>query len=330
MVGIYEDSFLEYLRDNLGDPIKLTPKNIVCRCPWCEFGLEKNHYHLWISIDAPIFHCFHGGCEQKGVISKLVRYISGTDTSDKFVDKSKIKSNIKQKIKFDRNVVKPIDVKFPSLKESVFGYKSQYIKQRLKFANVSVPSIKGLVFDINEFLNINNIPIDTKLFRIRDFLHANFVGFVTEHQSVIIFRNVDHKSSFRYFKLEIQPSKYLDYYKLPGAAKNSTNIILAEGIFDIYTEHIFDMLNLKNQTCLYASALSTSYPSLIKSITYHEQIFRSDVHILSDSNIDMKYYEDIKKFNSHIINSLNVYYNKVGKDFNDTPVVIEKYVAERI
>ena len=28
----------------------------------------------------------------------------------------------------------------------------------------------------------------------------------------------------------------------------------------------------------------------------------------------------MKYYNKHIINSISVYYNKTGKDFNDTPV----------
>lgn len=328
VIGIYRDDFIEYLRSNLGDPIKLTSKNIVCRCPWCELGREKNHYHLWISIEAPIFHCFHAGCEQKGIISKLIKYISGVDKSDKFVDKEKIKLNVKKKIEFDHSDIKLTKIKLPDLKMNVFNYKKQYIKQRLKFTNISIASIKGLIFDVNEFININNISVDPKLFRIKDFLHSNFVGFVTEHQSIVIFRNVDPKSSFRYFKMDIQPSKFLDYYKLLGSMRQSTNVVLAEGIFDIYTEHIFDMLGLKSRSSLYVAALSTSYHSLVKSIAYHEQIFRIDVHILSDRNVELGYYEKMKKYNSHLINSLTVYYNKMGKDFNDTPVVPVKYVIK--
>ena len=118
----------------------------------------------------------------------------------------------------------------------------------------------------------------------------------------------------------------IDYYKISGNNINSNNIVLAEGVFDIFSESIFDSLGIKNNTRLYASALSTSYESLIKSIVFHEQEFKLNVSILSDSNMSLDYYRKIKRFNKHIIDSLSVYYNKSGKDFNVTPINPEKFI----
>jgi len=325
MIGIYKDDFIDYLKEHLGDPIKITPKNIVCRCPWCERDDEKKHYHLWIGIDTPIFHCFHAGCEESGTIRKLVSKVSGSDSYDKYVDKDKVKESIKQKLTFDRNVVKPIELILPDLKETYFKYKVDYIRKRLKYTNRDLNTIKGLVFDIDEFIRVNNITIDVRLSRLKDFLQANFIGFVSENKSICMLRNIDPRSEFKHFKMDIQKSKFLDYYKLYGANKNSTTVVLAEGIFDIYAEHIFDKLDLKQNSKLYASGFSTSYPAMLKSIAYHEHVFRMDVHILSDSNVELKYYKQMRKYNSHLINSMTIYYNRMGKDFNDTPLVVEKF-----
>ena len=86
MIGIYQDSFKQYLEDNLGE-YKLTVRNIITKCPWCEFGQEKDHYHLYISLEAPICHCFHAGCEKGGKLSKFLSKVAGHDISDAFVDK---------------------------------------------------------------------------------------------------------------------------------------------------------------------------------------------------------------------------------------------------
>jgi hypothetical protein len=172
---------------------------------------------------------------------------------------------------------------------------------------------------------MNDIIVDETLFRLKDYLQSNFVGFLTENNSTVIFRNIDSSHSLRFYKLKIQQSNFLDYYKLPGNNKNSKKIVLAEGIFDIFTEHIFDTLNIKNDVKLYASALSSKYISLVHSIIFHEQVFQPDIIILSDRGIGINYYKKIKKYNKHIINRLEVYYNKTGKDFNDTPVTPIKY-----
>ena len=60
---------------------------------------------------------------------------------------------------------------------------------------------------------------------------------------------------------------------------------MAEGIFDIYAEHIYDVLGLKNKVKAYIAALSTSYVAAIKSVIFNEQIFRPIIHILSDREI---------------------------------------------
>lgn len=325
MIGIYQDEFIDYLKKKLGDHIKITSKNIVCPCPFCEFGENKDHYHLHIGIDIPIFHCFHGGCEKSGGLKKFLRKLEGHDISDTFIDKDKLAEMSKQRKIFKDQEVVQSKIHLPTINSHMFMMKDMYIKQRLKFSRTPVNLIKGLIFNVDLFIEMNNIPVDETLFRLKDYLQANFVGFLTENNSTVIFRNIDHTHSMKFFKLKIQQSNFLDYYKLPGNDKNSNKIVLAEGIFDIFTEHIFDTLNIKHEVKLYASALSSKYISLVHSIIFHEQVFQPEVIILSDRGIGRDYYKKMKKYNKHIIDKLTVYYNKTGKDFNDTPVTPIKY-----
>jgi len=326
MVGIYNDSFIDYLREKLGVEPKITSKNIIVPCCWCEYKKDKDHYHLYIGLDIPIFHCFHAGCNQSGVISKLLKRLEGHDISNIFIDKDILQQASKKREIFVDKEVSQTKIKLPVINKRTFMLKEMYIRKRLKFANIPSSMIKGLIYDVNQFIDINSIPVDESLFRIRDYLHSNFVGFLTENKSTAIFRNIDITHSMKFFKLKIQQNNFLDYYKLPGNNPKSNKIVLSEGIFDIFTEHIFDTINIKNEVKLYASALSSKYLSLIHSIIFHEQIFQPEVIILSDRGISRKYYKDIKFFNRHIINKMTVYYNKTGKDFNDTPVVPIKFV----
>ncbi len=316
MIGIYQDSFKKYLEDNLGE-VKITSKNIIVPCCWCEFGKVKDHYHLYISLEAPIFHCFHGGCEVGGVLAKFLKKLAGHDNSDVFIDKTKAKEVKDQKIFKEETGIK---LRLPKINANAYPLKDLYIKKRFKFANIPSRKIKGLIYDIHEFININKIPVDETLFRLRDYLHNNFVGFLTEHGSNVMFRNIDNSHSMKFFKLKVKWQRFLDYYKLLGNNPKSTKIVLAEGIFDIFCESIFNSLNIKNDVKLYASALSSKYIALIQSIVFHEQIFRPDVIILSDKGIDKNYYSKMKYYNKHIINTLSVYYNKTGKDFGDSPI----------
>jgi len=322
MIGIYQDEFIDYLKENLGY-VKITSKNIITKCPYCEYKKEKDHYHLHIGLEAPIFHCFHGLCEVGGILKKLIRKIEGHDISEQFIDKDALLNFKKKKILVDKELSK-FDVKLPEVDSKVFPLKDLYLKKRLKFSNISTSSIKGLIYDINSFIDINQIPVSHSLFRIKDYLHSNFVGFLTENKGMVIFRNMDETSPFKFYKLVVQESNFVDYYKLLGNKIDSNHIVLAEGVFDIFTSKIFDFLNTNIK--LYASVLSANYPAIIQSIVFNELVFRPDITILSDRGIPLKYYQKVKKFNSHIINKMVVYYNKTGKDFNSMSINPVKYL----
>jgi hypothetical protein len=252
--------------------------------------------------------------------------LEGHDISEKFVDKKQFEEMAKKRELFVDKEKDSFNIKLPFLDRQRWTEKELYIKRRLKFANLPTTKVKGLIYDVEKFIEINRIPVDEKLFRLQEYLQYNFVGFLTEHMSTVLFRNIDHSHEMKFYKLKIQQSNFLDYYKLRGHSPQSNKIVLAEGIFDIFSEHIFDTLNIKDDVKLFASALSSKYLSLIQSIIFHEQVFQPEVIILSDRGITREYYKKMKHFNKHIIDKLTVYYNKVGKDFNDTPVVPIKFV----
>jgi hypothetical protein len=316
---IYDKSFIDFLKNKFGKNVKLTSRNIVIPCPWCEYGKVKDHYHMYISTEAPIFHCFHASCEQSGLLRKLLLKIHGTDVSDVFVDKTKI-----AELKNKRDVLK-IDQKeryytLPEIEPEKFKNKMFYLRKRLKFANVDCQNIKGLILDFYKFIELNNIPIEGSLFHLIEYLQTNFIGFLTEHNSFVACRNINDSHSLRFHKVILEKTpKWLDYYKINGKNPNSNTFVLAEGIFDIFAEQIFDSLNIENDVRLYASALSSRYVALVHSLVYHEQVFRPDIIILSDSDVPREQYEKLLYFNQHIINSLRIYYNKSGKDFNIIP-----------
>jgi hypothetical protein len=327
MIGIYSDSFLDDLKSLFGDEnIKIKSHNLIVPCPWCEVGQKKEHYHLYISLEIPIFNCFHAGCKEgHGFIGKFVKKLLGFDGTDRYVDKNNIKEILKK-----TSVVKPSHQPkrfiIPELNTQKFSLKDMYIRKRLKLADMPTTSIKGLIYDIEEFIKINNLNYsespfqDFHFLRVKDFLQSNFIGFLTENHSKIIFRNIQPGSSFSHHKVKIFDVPFIDYYKLPGGNRESNKVVVAEGIFDIFSEQNNDYLNIDNDVRLYASALSSKYGSLLKSIVYYEQVFQLDVVVLSDRDVKPGYYEFIKKKFGHIINTMTVYYNQFGKDFNETPV----------
>jgi len=323
MIGIYKDSFLDYLKQQFGNKVKVRTKNIVIPCPWCEYNKDKKHYHLYISLEAPIFHCFHADCEQSGMLPKLIKKIEGRDLSKEFVDKEKLKQV--KKLDF-RSSTKYPEVYLPSINTQTFPYKEMWLRKRFKFMDITSSEVKGLIYDVLGFLSQNHVTDDKVSPNMKQYLHRNFVGFLTEHKSMVFFRNIVTGQTISHHKLKLFDIPFIDYYKIPGLAPSSNTVVLSEGVFDIYSDYFFDYTGYKSKTNLYACALSSKYGSLLKSLVFHEQIFRLNVVILSDSDVSLDYYKKLKKYNRHIINSLVVFYNKVGKDFGSSPVIATKFV----
>jgi len=270
MIGIYQDSFGDYIRQYLGE-YKVTSTNIICRCPWCEMGKKASHNHLYISLDKPIFNCFRAGCNVSG------------------------------------------DFK-------LYDNKVKYLKSRLQFAQFDMREIHGLIFDFNQFVDINNLydSLSVSDKKMQNYLQNNFIGFITENHHTIVFRNIDITSDFRYYKITLQKSDMLDYYKLSHKNINSNLIVIGEGIFDIFNDHIFDYLGYRDIAFGYYCSLNNRFESLIKSIAFYDNIYDPDVVILSDNNVSIQYYKKMKKRLKNICSSINLFYNLNGKDFGDT------------
>jgi hypothetical protein len=326
MIGIYNDNIIKYLKDNLGGDVNINSRNIICKCPFCDINRVTSKNHLWISLEMPIFNCFRAGCNNSGSLKKLFKKINGHDTSNEYIDRDLLNKNNNIIINnSDRKNFKN-NIKIPTLYSDQFPNKKLYLNKRFKFSNINLNSIDGLVFDFIEFINQNNIPLDFKIERMKDYFQNNFIGFLTQNRNIMIMRNIDFKSKFRYYKLQLKKSEFIDYYKIKGGNEKSNHVVLSEGIFDIWPVSLFDLMGFNNQVKLYSSVLSSKFSSLIKSIAFHEDIYRMNISILSDDNVDLNYYKKIKKYNNYLIESLTIYYNKNGKDFNDTPIIPVKLI----
>jgi len=61
-------------------------------------------------------------------------------------------------------------------------------------------------------------------------------------------------------------------------------------------------------------------------LVFNEKIYRINVSVLSDRGIELDYYKKIKRWNSHIIDTMTIYYNRHAKDFGETTVTAEKFI----
>lgn len=325
MIGIYQDSFMDLLKENLGDPIKIYSNYIVVRCPYCEYDKNKDHYHMNIYLEFPFFRCYYAGCNKRGHISKLINKLNGLNDLNNYIDPEKVK---KHDIKNFSYNVKNKNFILPDLNEDRFVLKSMYMKKRIRFSDVQLKNINGMIFDVEKFIDINKIQLSNKMNKMKEFLFNNFIGFISEHHTLLTLRNISDKSEIRYLKIKLEDgnNKFSDYYKINGNKYNSNSFVLGEGVFDILLENIYNSIEIKNDVKLYAACLNTDYYSLIKSLVFNEQIYNPEIHILSDNGIDINYYRELKKKTGFLFSKLVIYYNKSGKDFADVPVNFEKFI----
>jgi len=322
MIGIYQDSFGEFIEEHLGK-YKLTSTNLICKCPWCDYHKKgSSRDHLYIALDKPIFNCFRAGCGKSGTVRKFIKQISGTYIRDKYISEDEMqKIHHNKKINFKDSKL-DLFRKFalPDIVQNKFPLKESYLSQRLQYFQFDLENIKGLIFDVKEFIKINDLSnsISKSDIKMLDFLQENFIGFMTENNSMVVFRNIDVFSEFRYYKLNLQYDDLLDYYKITHNIDNSNLIVIGEGIFDIFNEHIFDYLGLRKKAFGYYCALNNRFESLIKSIAFYDNIYKPEVVILSDKNVNLKYYKQMKRRLKNICSEIMVCYNEYGDDFGDT------------
>jgi len=323
MIGIYEDSFEDFLRDHVGNALKITPSNIIMRCPWCEWDEgDKKHYHLHISTRGPIFNCVRAECNHSGMLSKLFKQLTGSARDlTKYVDKEVLKNSIE--IKKDKSIDHLKLRKFitPPIHRKDFVEKIDYLKYRFHYSPVNIYDIHGLIVNPIEFFKLNNIEINEQLKKSIDFIQRGYVGFLTENHTSIVFRNINkNEKKYRFRRVALQPAVLLDYYKLQHdteICRNSNTIVIAEGIFDIFDAHLFNYMGMTESAFAFYCSFSNRFSALLKSIAYFDNIYRPNVVILSDSNVKIEYYKRIRRFIKHLCNQVHIYYNISGGDFGD-------------
>jgi hypothetical protein len=210
---------------------------------------------------------------------------------------------------------------FPKINNGEFINKRRYIKTRIEHKD-EPENIPGMVFDIQEFIKINNIVVDAKLFDIQ-FIQDNFIGIVLEHHTIMMCRCITDNFPIKFIKLPLQEDvlELTDYYKLFGNKKNSNLIVMAEGNFSLLGEYYFDSLNLKKDVNVYIATQSfDNAQSVLKSICFDMHIFEFEVVFISDTDKPIyKYYNFLNK-SEHALKTLNIYYNTGKDDFGDFPI----------
>ena len=299
--------------------------NIVTYCPWCELGSRKNHGHLYLECadrtQMPVFHCFK--CEDKnpskGTLVKLLKVLG--IAPHEYIPKEVLKSKFSRSCDYYKKDLRINKIYVQKQNFNNYKLKRLYLQSRLGL-DYDLDKVPRLIFNIREFIKNNNVDLGERK-RFLEYYDRSYVGFLSDNGTVLILRNTDSRSSFRYVKIPLTKNKHFfkDIYSInigkPKAIDNT--IILCEGVFDLLVSmNSMELQKLKEKSCLVAAVLGCGYEKAIPTSLDVCKLTAANFIILSDSNKKENYYYKFSQ-NPSVL-SLVIYWNKYGEDFGKLPI----------
>ncbi len=300
-------------------------EELIIKCPFpkCELdrGESSGHGHLYISTKNPVYNCFK--CNSTGSLMKLIKFLGG-DCKD-YLSQDILNTNyMVHNYKRTKNFGETKHV----IKDQIFDnykLKVHYLRSRLGF-DYELDKISGLVLNIREFLNDNNIVLNPEEYTdsFLEYLQTSFVGFITTRGTKLLCRNINKNDTIEHHKIDLVPDNnyFKDFYgfKVAEPYPEGNTIVLMEGIFDLLVSiNSPELFDLKQKSCYWAAVLSSYYNKTILSVLDICKIPSAHIIILADTDQKERIYQRV--FNNISVLSLNIYYNKYFKDFGDLPII---------
>jgi hypothetical protein len=209
--------------------------------------------------------------------------------------------------------------------------KIKYINSRIGYPiPVEDYSKLKLIFNVSEFLSINNIPIRSKYKDIISLYDKDYIGFLSTDNEYIILRDITGKNKIRYIKYNIFgiESGGHSFYNISNAINTigtePITIVAAEGPFDILSIAYNMYGGIKSNYVF----ISVNHGAFLDPILYYlnKGLVGSNIYIeiYRDSDSIMNY-KSLKDSLRIYTKNYKVFVNGIGKDFG---VPKDKYTIE--
>lgn len=305
------------------------------RCPYCgdtQKNLREGHFYIWIDVlnnYSMGFNCFR--CGERGTITEETIDLMGGDSLLKQhinILNNESKKRHRREIIAEEKLMH-FDYKLPEPKR---GKKTQYIEDRLGIA-LEEEDLKDfkIITSLRDFLALNNVKTypfsDQTMYALED----HYVGFLSNGNSHIIFRDItetEHLLSIKYpITQECMQNKIFYSITTDTDLFTEENIVinLSEGVLDaIGIAKHFDQ---KKYNIMNIAATGRNYNIMINRLIGLGLVGNNIIiNIYSDNDEEFgnkknsyassfPYYKKILEKYKILFKEINVIYNKKAKDF---------------
>jgi hypothetical protein len=306
---------------------KVSDIQYYTRCPYCgDTQKTQNDGHFYIRINPndnfPIFYyCFK--CPAYGVMSVETLELLGIDLSKDYIAAVQTMNKSSDKLSSHINEIKDIHFDY-QLPDKYDRRKIQYMENRLgiHFTEKQLQDMK-VITSFKNFLLLNNIKSVTCKPYIARLLEEKYIGFLTNNNSYILFRDTTEKENIRWLKYPITNDSRGQriFYSIKSEIDlyTSDNIIinLSEGVMDCVS--IAYNLDNEKENVLNIAVCGKVYYGVIRHLIeigfIGENVIiniYSDHDYTDDTSVE-HYRKTLQKF-TYLVKEINVFYNTLYKD----------------
>lgn len=346
----FKEKLLEKLYEVTDWVKKVNSTELRTRCPYCgdSDNIKKGHFYIKINPNDNykiVCHCFKCDEPNNGIMTEETLRLFGIEDKELIEGIKELNKNADKVDTKNLSSEYQLDVSNPNLyydfkvPEVTLGYKTDYVSRRLgiNFTKDDFNKMK-VITSLKEFLRLNNIKEVPYNLSMIDKLDNYFIGFLSNNKTHIFFRDTRDKRSLSSFEQNFpswlkypitKKSKeakafYFMESSLDIFTNDTININVAEGVLDIVSI-CYNMTNYDSNS-IYIAVTGKYYDQLL--------LYLLDLGIVG-SNVILNIYADNdavynkkaknpttpeyyrEKLNKikYLYKEVNIYYNKIGKDF---------------
>ena len=330
------EALKQYLIQNNRAKIVSGGREILKRCHICGDSRDPSDAHMYIGLKngAIVYNCFK--CPAHGVLKYDDLELLGVEDVSFKQDMQSLNKSADKFSSYDYQVK---DLFFEYKIPEVNGIKKiVYIEDRLgiQLSNDDIKNTK-IITSLKDFLLLNDINYVTCKPNFAKLLDRDYVGFLNNNNSYILFRDITNSNKISWFKYPItnESKGQRNFYSISSEidlyTKDKITINLSEGIMDclsiahnIYENKLDNSLNIAICGKFYVNVIKYLIGMGFVGNNICMNIYSDNDHTYDTS---IEYYKKVFKRFSFLFGELNVYYNMLSKDCGvpKNNILLQKY-----